>query len=86
LLLDGIANISSNLGMFISLVGALTGAVLAMLLPVLLELVMLYGDLTYFVIIKDVFIIVVAIAAAITGTILSIMDIVKDYTEESEEK
>ncbi|XP_068892691.1 proton-coupled amino acid transporter-like protein CG1139 isoform X2 [Tenebrio molitor] len=82
----GIANISSNLGMFISLVGALTGAVLAMLLPVLLELVMLYGDLTYFVIIKDVFIIVVAIAAAITGTILSIMDIVKDYTEESEEK
>jgi hypothetical protein len=72
--------------MFISLVGALTGAVLAMLLPVLLELVMLYGDLTYFVIIKDVFIIVVAIAAAITGTILSIMDIVKDYTEESEEK
>jgi proton-coupled amino acid transporter len=86
LLLDGIANISSNLGMFISLVGALTGAVLAILLPVLLELVMLYGDLTYFVIIKDVFIIVIAIAAAITGTILSIMDIVKDYTEESEEK
>lgn len=86
MLLDGIANISSNLGMFISLVGALTGAVLAILLPVLLELVMLYGDLTYFVIIKDVFIIVIAIAAAITGTILSIMDIVKDYTEESEEK
>jgi hypothetical protein len=86
LLLDGIANISSNLGMFISLVGALTGAVLAILLPVLLELVMLYGDLTYFVIIKDVFIIVIAIAAAVTGTILSIMDIVMDYTKESEEK
>jgi hypothetical protein len=86
LLLDGIANISSNLGMFISLVGALTGAVLAILLPVLLELVMLYGDLTYFVIIKDVFIIVIAIAAAVTGTILSIMDIVTDYTKESEEK
>ncbi|XP_068892704.1 proton-coupled amino acid transporter 1-like isoform X5 [Tenebrio molitor] len=82
----GIANISSNLGMFISLVGALTGAVLAILLPVLLELVMLYGDLTYFVIIKDVFIIVIAIAAAVTGTILSIMDIVTDYTKESEEK
>jgi hypothetical protein len=72
--------------MFISLVGALTGAVLAILLPVLLELVMLYGDLTYFVIIKDVFIIVIAIAAAVTGTILSIMDIVMDYTKESEEK
>jgi hypothetical protein len=72
--------------MFISLVGALTGAVLAILLPVLLELVMLYGDLTYFVIIKDVFIIVIAIAAAVTGTILSIMDIVTDYTKESEEK
>jgi hypothetical protein len=86
LLLDGIANTSSNLGMFISLVGALTGAVLAILLPVLLELVMLYGDLTYFVIIKDVFIIVIAIAAAVTGTILSIMDIVTDYTKESEEK
>ncbi|KAJ3635084.1 hypothetical protein MTP99_008017 [Tenebrio molitor] len=82
----GVANISSNLGTFISLVGALTGAVLAMLLPAILELVMLYGELTYFVIIKDVFLITVAFASAITGTILSIMDILKDNTEKSQEK
>jgi hypothetical protein len=57
-----------------------------MLLPAILELVMLYGELTYFVIIKDVFLITVAFASAITGTILSIMDILKDNTEKSQEK
>ncbi|KAJ3635082.1 hypothetical protein MTP99_008015 [Tenebrio molitor] len=81
-----VANISSKLGTFISLVGALTGAILALLLPAVLELVSLYGQLTYYVIIKDVFIIVVAIITAIAGTILSVIDIVKDYTEENEEK
>jgi phage-related minor tail protein len=48
--------------------------------------VSLYGQLTYYVIIKDIFIIVVAIITAIAGTILSVIDIVKDYTEENEEK
>ncbi|XP_064215217.1 proton-coupled amino acid transporter-like protein CG1139 isoform X2 [Tribolium castaneum] len=78
----GLANISANLATFISLIGALTGAFLALFLPALLELVMMYGSLTYFVIVKDIFIIVVAVGSAITGTVLSIMSIVNEYMGE----
>ncbi|XP_044257533.1 proton-coupled amino acid transporter-like protein CG1139 isoform X1 [Tribolium madens] len=75
----GLANISANLATFISLIGALTGAFLALFLPALLELVILYGSLTYFVIVKDVIIIIIAVGAAITGTVMSIMSIIQEY-------
>ncbi|XP_063920537.1 proton-coupled amino acid transporter-like protein CG1139 isoform X2 [Zophobas morio] len=79
-----IANISSNIATFISLVGAFTGAVLSMILPVICDLVMQYGELTYYVIIKNGFIIILAIAGGITGTILSIMEIIDEFTTSEE--
>nr|XP_015840168.1 PREDICTED: proton-coupled amino acid transporter 1 [Tribolium castaneum] len=80
-----IANVSANLGSFISLIGALTGSFLALLVPAMLDLAMMCGSLTFFTIFKDAFIIVLAFAGAITGSVLSIMDIIKDYTTRGEE-
>ncbi|XP_044257520.1 proton-coupled amino acid transporter-like protein CG1139 [Tribolium madens] len=79
-----IANISANLASFISLIGALTGSFLALLVPAMLDLAMKCGSLTCFTVFKDVFIIILAFAGAITGSVLSIMDIIKDYTKENE--
>ncbi|XP_063920913.1 proton-coupled amino acid transporter-like protein CG1139 [Zophobas morio] len=73
------ANISSNIALFIALVGAGAGAVLNLLFPALLDLAMGYGELTVVVIIKDVFIIILAFAGGITGTVLSIIDIINEF-------
>ena len=73
------ANISSNIALFIALVGAGAGAVLNLLFPALLDLAMGYSELTIVVIIKDVFIIILAFAGGITGTVLSIIDIINEF-------
>lgn len=80
------AHISHNLSTMISLVGALTGAILTLIFPSLLELIQVYGQLTYMTIFKNALIIMIGILAIVTGLIQSMIKLFEEYAEEEEEK
>jgi proton-coupled amino acid transporter len=76
------ANIIPFLGLFISLIGASAGAFLAIILPPILNLIAFQGELPWYYIAKDILIIIIGITGSLTGTILSIIDIVEKFKEE----
>ena len=76
------ANIIPFLGLFISLVGATVGSVLALVIPSMLELVAFQGELSVWQIMKDIMVITIGIVGTITGSVLSLMDIVEKFRTE----
>ncbi|CAH1123042.1 unnamed protein product [Ceutorhynchus assimilis] len=73
------------LGLFISLVGAVSSAALALIFPPILDTVstMTFGKLTSFHIIKNGFIILIGVVGMITGSYESIAAIAKAFMNES---
>nr|XP_023018378.1 proton-coupled amino acid transporter 1-like isoform X2 [Leptinotarsa decemlineata] len=69
------------LGLFISLVGAVSSTALALLLPPILNLITRYteNDLPVWIIIKDVFILILGFLGMITGGFESITSIVRAF-------
>lgn len=62
--------------------GASAGAFLALILPPALDLIAFQGQLSLFSVIKDVAIIVIGVSGSLTGTILSIKDIIEKFRDE----
>lgn len=61
--------------------GAISGAFLALILPPILELAGSKGELPMWKLIKNWIIVVFGIIGGVTGTVLSIYDIVIDFSE-----
>ncbi|RZC32633.1 Aa trans domain containing protein, partial [Asbolus verrucosus] len=77
-----LANVVPFLGLFISLLGATTGAMLGIIIPPILQMIAFKGELKLFVIIKDIIIIIIGIIALVVGTVLSIKDIIEEFRKQ----
>lgn len=79
-----IAEIVPNLGIFISLIGALCSTALALVFPPVLELVGLWGSSEGipWILVKNIGILVVALFGFGTGSFESIASIIKEFGKE----
>lgn len=82
-ILDLVANISNDLGAFISLVGCVTGSVLALILPAMLIIALDYGDLKWYETLEALVIVLVGAYGLFIGSFLSISDIVENLRNET---
>ncbi|RZC42616.1 proton-coupled amino acid transporter 1-like, partial [Asbolus verrucosus] len=64
-----LAHVVPFLALFISLLGASSGATLALIIPPILELIAFKDELSYIQISKDILIIAVGVVGAVTGTV-----------------
>ncbi|XP_011495340.1 PREDICTED: proton-coupled amino acid transporter 1 isoform X2 [Ceratosolen solmsi marchali] len=71
-----------HLGLFISLVGAVSSTALALLIPPIIEIVVCWQNATLgkFTVIKDVFILLIGLLGCVTGTYESITQILKAFS------
>lgn len=80
-----LAEVVPYLGLFISLVGAISSTALALIFPPLLELTVIHGisEMHPFTVTKDVIIILIGVVATITGTYASLVEIVTTFQAEN---
>lgn len=74
-----------HLNAFISLLGALCSTGLALLVPAIIEIVLAYGTLdgpSWFLIVKNVFIMSVALLVMVTGTYESVIGLINAFFSE----
>lgn len=74
-----------QLGLFISLVGAVSSTALALLFPPIIEIVICWQNATLdkLTVIKDLFILAVGLLGCVTGSYESITQIAKAFSKES---
>lgn len=82
--LDALAVLVPQLNLFISLVGAFGGSYLSVIIPPVLELVAFWPEnIAWYIITKDIVIIVVGFVGFATGTYASIYQIVVTFGDTS---
>jgi proton-coupled amino acid transporter len=74
-----------HLGLFISLVGAVSSTALALLIPPIIEIVVCWqnASLGKLTLLKDVFILLIGLLGCVTGTYESITQILKAFSKGS---
>lgn len=81
ILLVALAISYQNLGLFISLLGAICGSMLAVSLPALLEICVLYPNLNGITLVRNMLIVIFGVFALLIGLVHSIVNIIYEFSD-----